>query len=81
MRFMTTRKHLLTFEISEDCNSLDIHCNPEGAKTFVFLVERLLKSGGHEHMMTPAWGGKELTEEAQGKLTTIINKVTIHCWK
>ncbi len=76
---------LLTFEVAEDMDSIEIHANQQGLQD---LIDRLLrlknslpgKSSEHEHLMTPAWGGTELTQEKQGKDNTLINKVTIHAW-
>jgi hypothetical protein len=34
----------------------------------------------HDHLMTPSWGGTELTEEPQGQDTKIIHSVVVHPW-
>jgi hypothetical protein len=77
---------LLTFELAEEMDAIEIHVNQQGLQD---LIDRLLKlkkslngsSSEHEHLMTPNWGGAELTEEKQGKDSTLINKVTIHLWQ
>ncbi|HEY2930855.1 MAG TPA: Imm32 family immunity protein [Acidobacteriota bacterium] len=40
-----------------------------------------METGGHDHLMTPAWAGHELTEERQGDNTKLVNMVTIACVK
>ena len=71
---------LLTFEISEDGLEIDIHGSEEGLKSLADKLMRVAQLGEHEHLMTSAWAGNELSEEKQGISSTLINKVTIHCW-
>ena len=68
---------LFTFEISEDFQEIEIHGNEEGLKRLIDIIEMVIKYKTHDHLMTPSWAGNELTEEAQGKNTKLINKVTI----
>jgi hypothetical protein len=75
---------LLTFEMSKDRDSIEIHANEEGIRDLIYYLQRL--AGGtspppkHEHLMTPEWGGHELTQTRQGADSTLINQVTIFCW-
>lgn len=73
---------MLTFEIPNAKNELDIHLDEEGAKLLIQSIGDLLNSSGHvhQHLMTPAWAGNELSEEAQGENVDLLNKVTIHKW-
>ena len=78
---MRTPRRLLVFEISQDGNELEIHCNETGIQDFTAIVQRVLASRDHEHLMAPAWGGHELSEVRQGENTNIVKKVTIRFWK
>jgi hypothetical protein len=77
---------LLIFELAEEMDAIEIHANQQGLQE---LIDRLFKlkksfngsSSEHEHLMTPDWGGTELTGEKQGKDSILINKVTIHLWQ
>ena len=68
---------LLTFEMSDDKTEIEIHGDKEGLIYLVGLIEKVIKYNTHDHLMTPSWAGNELSEEAKGKNTHIINKVTI----
>lgn len=82
-RSMTTER-LLTFELSSDGARLDVHMNREGAVDLVRYIEALLVRSAdapvHDHLMTPSWAGKELSEEVQGPDSTLLNKVTLRLW-
>lgn len=71
---------LLTFELSPDGDQLEIHGDIAGLKDLSRAIAKVIETHEHEHLMTPSWGGNELTEESQGKGARIINKVTIHIW-
>lgn len=73
-------RELLTFEISKDGSTVDIHGDSAGLNYLAQIITRVAKSGEHDHLMTESWGGNELSEEKQSENCTIINKVTIHCW-
>jgi len=67
-------------------DSIEIHANEPGLQDLIEILLKLknslpVKSSEHEHLMTPSWGGMELTEEKQSKDSTLINKVTIHLWR
>lgn len=71
---------LLTFELSVDGDQLEIHGDIAGLHDLSRTLQRVIETHEHEHLMTPSWGGNELSEEAQGKGARLINKVTIHIW-
>jgi|WetSurMetagenome_2_1015567.scaffolds.fasta_scaffold648069_1 hypothetical protein len=76
---------LLTFELTEGMDAIEIHADQQGLQD---LIDRLLrlknslpgKSSEHEHLMTPNWGGTELTQDKQSVNSTLINKGTVHLW-
>lgn len=71
---------LLTFEVNEDCDQIEIHGNKQGFLELVEVISKVVSGSQHEHLMTPAWGGTELSEQTQGETSRLINKVTIHFW-
>ena len=77
---MVNDKYLLTFELSEDGNELEIHCDDSGLEELIRVCQRLKQSRGHDHLMTPSWGGHELGEEKQGETNILLNQVTIRFW-
>lgn len=71
---------LLTFELSLDGTTLDIHGNADGLAVLQNAISRAVERKSHEHLMSPSWAGDELTEEPQGEGTNLLKKVTIHAW-
>ncbi len=74
---------LLTFELSAEGDSIDVHMNRQGLDDLVLYLTRLRDSStlpAHDHLMTDSWAGTELTEEAQGTDAKLINKVNLRLW-
>ena len=73
--------YTLTFEITPDGDELEIHATREGLLQLQKQIEYLLeKDKDHIHLMTPSWGGKELSEEVQGEKNQLINHVKVFIW-
>lgn len=73
---------MLTFEITTDGDTLEIHADRQGLTALIEHLKRLLQIGeGHVHLMTPAWGGDELSEEEQGTGNTLMNHVRVVLWE
>ena len=70
---------MLTFEVVGD-SELEIHGDAKGLESLMRTLSRVLETKEHEHLMTPAWGGNELGENAQRADAQLINKVTIRIW-
>lgn len=75
-----TLSYLLTFELSSRGDELEIHLDRKGLAALRKVLERLERGESHEHLMTPSWGGHELSQEKQGGDTTLLNKVTLRLW-
>lgn len=73
---------LLTFEI-QNGEKLELHANKEGLKYLIDQLNKLYSSckNEHYHLMTPKWGGEELTEERQNNDSILINHVKIMLWE
>lgn len=70
---------LLTFEYNAD-GVVEIFMDEDGRKLLVNTVQKLSIATSeidHDHLMTPAWAGVELTEELQNPANELINKVTV----
>lgn len=74
--------YLLTFESDKENELIEIHCDQKGLENLKFLIDSLLSTHApdHIHLMTKAWGGKELSEKKQGSENTLVNHVKIFKW-
>jgi immunity protein 32 of polymorphic toxin system len=72
-------RRLLTFELVGD-GELEIHGDAQGLQDLIRSLSRVAQTGEHDHLMTPSWGGQELSEEAQRPGARLVNKVTIRRW-
>jgi hypothetical protein len=74
---------LLSFEWDEKAERLEIHGNRQGLEHLVTLLESLLRAdeNDHVHLMTPQWGGGELSSEQQNPEAVLVNHVKILHWK
>jgi hypothetical protein len=59
---------------------IEVHCDEEGLNLIIERLATLRQRGGHEHLMTPAWGGNELTEEKQSAEKELVNHLKIILW-
>lgn len=78
-------QRLLTFELSKDGDELHIHGDAEGLGALIKALNNLkaqVQAGkqAHEHLMTGAWGGSELSAEQQASDSKLLHKVTVHGW-
>ena len=78
-------QRLLTFELSKDGEELHIHGNAEGLRALMKVLDRLKAQAeagtqAHDHLMTEAWAGTELSGRTQGSETRLVNKVDVHAW-
>ena len=67
---------LLTFELGPDGEELEIHLDRRGLSELVRILSGLAQANGqtHDHLMTPAWGGVELSEEQQGEANRLLHE-------
>lgn len=74
---------LLTFELDEKNELLEIHGNNEGLLYLKQQIESLIlvEELDHVHMMVPSWGGEELSEERQCEQNQIVPHIKIYKWK
>lgn len=72
---------LLTFELNSEQDSVEIHANADGIAVLVNWLEVALKTKDHQHLMTPEWGGNELSAELQGQSNRLVKHVKIVPWE
>lgn len=68
---------IFTVEWNERQQAVEIYCDTEGVLSFIRRLEALRQSGGHEHFMTPAWAGNELTEGVQGNGNELLHHLVV----
>lgn len=74
------------FTVEIDPNNMDetlkVHLNEQGVDEFIAVLKNLRDRArqGHCHLMSPSWGGSELTEEVQEEGRKSMNGVTIYFW-
>jgi hypothetical protein len=68
---------MLTVELNELEQRVEIYVDDEGAKVLGRALEAVLRTQGHDHLMTPSWSGTELSEQQQGKETTLMNHLLL----
>jgi len=74
---------LLSFEWNEDLQTLEIHADAQGLTQLASTLSRLAQrpKSDHDHLMTPDWGGHELSTEMVGHTNKKIHHVKIFSWK
>ena len=73
-------KHRLTFELSPKGDVLKIHGDAAGLEMLKKSLDRVMSSKSetsHDHLMTEAWRGSELSAKKQGAENTLINQVNV----
>jgi hypothetical protein len=68
---------MLTVELNEREQRVEIYVDDEGANILSRALEAVLRTRGHDHLMTPSWAGTELGEQQQGKETILINHLLV----
>jgi hypothetical protein len=73
---------LLTFECDGQRQVVEVHANQEGLDYLIEALSRLRDSAipDHIHMMTPAWGGQELSETNQNVEFAHLQHVKVCKW-
>lgn len=73
---------MLTFELADDGERLEVHANREGLLRLAEILTSLAeeKLADHAHLMTEDWGGSGLTNETQGLNNTLLHHVKVFVW-
>ncbi|MCL4310034.1 MAG: Imm32 family immunity protein [Actinobacteria bacterium] len=73
--------YFLSFELPKHGDALEIHLDSEGLEHLMLLLTKLRHDKGHLHLMTPEWGGKDLSSNKLGEDNSLINHVKIFLWE
>jgi hypothetical protein len=79
---------MLTVEKDIKGEQIFIHGSPEKLRWLAAKLESIANyaeshGASHEHLMTPEWGGNELSSELQGKVEShsLVNHLIIYGWQ
>jgi hypothetical protein len=72
---------MITTEIKDiskpESSEVEIYLDREGLSLLIKKLKTLESTGGHVHLMTPAWAGNELDEKLLGESNTLVNHLCI----
>jgi hypothetical protein len=72
---------MITTEIKDiskpEGSEVEIYMDREGLSLLIKKLKALESKGGHVHLMTPAWAGKELNEKLIGEGNTLVNHLCL----
>jgi hypothetical protein len=73
----------LSFEWDPSGEKVEIHATREGLERLAEHIQSLLDRDAPDdsHLMTPDWGGSDLSSELQNANATLVNHVKIFRWK
>jgi hypothetical protein len=82
---MPTPNHILSFGTDKDGSQVFIHADLAGLDHLIRSLSHIrqkVESGicEHDHMMTDAWGGNELTEKVLDADARTVHHVKIYGW-
>jgi len=70
---------MLTLELNKKGEAVEIFFDEAGAELLKSYIDAALKNRDHYHLMTPEWGGSELSSECQGLENEVINHLRVAC--
>ncbi|MEI6202181.1 MAG: Imm32 family immunity protein [Enhydrobacter sp.] len=68
---------MLTVEFNEQGECIEIYFDDDGLHALELAISRLRRRGGHDHLMTPALAGTELSEKLQGSGNRLMNHLVL----
>jgi hypothetical protein len=68
---------MISAELNEKLDAIEIHLDKAGIESLITQLESLKAYDTHIHLMTPSWGGKELSEAAHGS-NRLINHLLFY---
>lgn len=69
---------MFTVEIGKEPDVVDITLDDEGIDDLIRRLTRLRGKRDHEHLMTPSWGGYELSETRNTAESVLVHQVNIY---
>ena len=82
---MPKPNHILSFTTDKEGNQVFIHADAAGLDYLIRSLSRIRKNidadvCDHDHLMTDAWGGRELTERGLDEGARTVHHVKIYGW-
>jgi hypothetical protein len=82
---MPNQEHVLSFAVDKDGGQLFIHADAKGLQELMRSLEEILEKLNqdqcdHDHLMSPLWGGTDLSEHTIEKDVQLIHHVKICGW-
>lgn len=72
---------MLSFELVPDGSTVEIHANAEGCQLLIEKLSMLCGAGdGHDHLLSPGYGGEELSLTPVGVQNSLIHHVKVMVW-
>lgn len=74
---------ILSLEIDQKSQKVELHLNEAGLTHLLDILNFIKankKQDEHYHLMTPSWGGEELTEEKQNDASNLVNHFQVVFW-
>jgi hypothetical protein len=68
---------MITAELNEKLDAIELHLDKAGIESLMAQLESLKAYDSHIHLMTPSWGGKELSETAYGS-NRLMNHLIVY---
>ena len=77
---------MLTFEFDKDGDQVFLHGDEDGLRLLRDSLDRLLRNTlpghfNHDHLISEAWGGNELSDIPKESANRLIHHVKVYCWK
>lgn len=76
---------IFTVELDQQGEAIELHINKTGAEYLKNILEMLISNNqdNHLHLMTPDWGGNELSSGQQNldKDIKLIHQLKVMYWK
>lgn len=71
---------MLTVELTPDGDQHEVHFDARCAEEVIRYLQTAVEHSGHDHLMTAAWGGQELSDETQGEHNKLIHHGKLMPW-
>ncbi len=71
---------MITAELNEKLDAIELHLDTAGIESLIAQLEDLKAYDSHIHLMTPAWGGEELSEASHGS-NRLMNHLIVYSHK
>jgi hypothetical protein len=71
---------MISVLLTKDQDAVELHLDKTGLEDFIRFLTGLRDTQDHAHLMTPEWGGGELSSQQLNSESKTLNKLTIYSW-